>query len=280
MQAPDPKYLRPAIHPLEHERQSAFTGICASGTLDEVRSFIERTSLLPEYFNRGIGAAMRDERLDILEWLLSQVSSIDSEIALPAALKRSTKIWEMLIEHGWDISSPVFDGASTLLMVLDDESLVRWLFDHGASLSPPQPNVSLPSRIDPSLTCLDAAACHSTIATFDMLLAHGATKTHNHPLHAAAGCRSDISRVPMMAHLIELGFDVNATDEDASTWNRIGTPLPHATRAQNTGHVKFLLENGADPHKMNKANGEGVSRQSALQMAEASGLHAIAAMMS
>lgn len=183
------------------------------------------------------------------------------------------------MDHGWDVNSPVFDGGSTLLMVLDDESLVRWLFDHGALLSPPQLDVSKPAYANPFLTCLNAAACKSTIATSDMLLAHGASRTHSIPLHAAAGCNSDDSRIPMMAHLIELGFDVNATDEEAKGCQGIGTPLHHAIRAQSACNVKFLLENGADPHKMNKAKAEAAFLQSALEMAEASGLHGIAAMM-
>ncbi|KAL8717221.1 MAG: hypothetical protein Q9225_005518 [Loekoesia sp. 1 TL-2023] len=278
MQAPDPKYLRPAIHPLEHEKQRAFPESCASGDPDEVRSILQRTKVLPEYFDLGVGAAIRNERLDILAYLLSQVPTIDQGIVLSAALKRSIKIWEMLLDHGWDVNSPVIDG-STLLMVLDDESLVRWLFDHGALLSPPQLDVSKPAYANPFLTCLNAAACRSTIATFNMLLEHGASRTHSIPLHAAAGYNSDDSRIPMIAHLIELGFDVNATDEEAKGWQGIGTPLHHAKRAQSACKVKFLLENGADPHKMNKAKAEAGILRSALEMAEASGLHDIAAMM-
>lgn len=48
---------------------------------------------------------------------------------------------------------------------------------------------------------------------FDLLLEHGAVKENSTPLHSAAGSDTDGERIPMMAHLIEAGYDVNATDE-------------------------------------------------------------------
>ena len=75
-----------------------------------------------------------------------------------------------------------------------------------------------------------------------MLLSHGATRENSHPLHTAAGAGVNGKRTAMIGHLIELGFEVNQTDE-------AGTPLQYDIRAKSFENVKCLLENGADPHK-------------------------------
>lgn len=133
---------------------------------------------------------------------------------------------------------------------MDDEILVKWFLDHGAC-----PNLGAqminPQADSPSVansgTCLNVAARESSIVVFDMLLDHGAKRENSVSLHMAAGaCVSD--RIPMMAHLVELGFDVNGSDEARGRY-AIGTPLQHAIRAGSVENVKFLLEQGADPHK-------------------------------
>ena len=58
----------------------------------------------------------------------------------------------------------------------------------------------------------------------------------------------DDERIPMMAYLIEAGYDVNATDE-VKKFGAIGTPLQYAIMAQSLAKVKFLLQRGADPYK-------------------------------
>ncbi len=83
---------------------------------------------------------------------------------------------------------------------------------------------------------------------FDLLLKHGAVKENSTPLHSAAGTGMDDERIPMMVHLIESGYDVNATDE-VRGYRKIGTPLHYAIQAQSLAKVEFLLQRGADPHK-------------------------------
>lgn len=96
--------------------------------------------------------------------------------------------------------------------------------------------------------CIDIAASSSSIAVLDLLFEHGAKKGDSIALHMAAGSGTEDERVPMMAHLIELGYDVNATDEIRGN-HAIGTPLQYAVMAKSLAKVEFLLRNGADPHK-------------------------------
>ena len=81
-----------------------------------------------------------------------------------------------------------------------------------------------------------------------MLLDHGATKANSIPLHPAAGGDTDNERIPMMAHLIDIGYDINATD-GIRGHQSIGTPLHYAVRAKSLAKAIFLLQKGADPHK-------------------------------
>ena len=83
---------------------------------------------------------------------------------------------------------------------------------------------------------------------FDLLLEHGAIKADSTPLHSAAGTGMDDERIPMMAYLIEAGYDVNATDGVKKN-RSIGTPLHYAIRAQSLTKAKYLLERGADPNR-------------------------------
>ncbi len=64
----------------------------------------------------------------------------------------------------------------------------------------------------------------------------------------AAGAGADDERIPMMAHLIDLGYDVDATD-DVRKHLAIRTPLHYAIRVQSLAKVNFLLQKGADSHK-------------------------------
>ena len=109
------------------------------------------------------------------------------------------------------------------------------------------------------------AASVSSIVTFDLLIEHGAKGEDSLALHMAAGAGMDDERIPMMAHLIYLGYDVNATDELRGR-RAIGTPLHYAISAKSLAKVKFLLERGADPYKPAGLCG------SAFNMAERTGM--------
>ena len=134
---------------------------------------------------------------------------------------------------------------NTVRNVLEDEDLVEWFLSRGATVEPtPQMNTNHSAYS----SLLDLASARSSIACFDLLLAHGATREGSHPLHIAAGLGAGHERTPMMAHLISLGFDVNGTDE-ARRYQAIGTPLHYAVRSNSFVNVNFLLQQGADPHK-------------------------------
>ncbi|KAL8673194.1 MAG: hypothetical protein Q9168_002386 [Polycauliona sp. 1 TL-2023] len=127
--------------------------------------------------------------------------------------------------------------------ILDDEQLVRWFLENGAQL-----NAVAQSPYETSI--LDLAAGCASIAVFDLMRENGASEVNGTPLHTAAACGELGGRIPMMTHLIDLGYDVNAPDDNRQPWNvRRGTPLQYAVLAKSVLHVQFLLRHGADPHK-------------------------------
>lgn len=128
---------------------------------------------------------------------------------------------------------------------MEDEDLVKWFLSRGAKVEPaPQMNTNHSAYS----SLLDLASAQSSVASFDLLLAHGTTRDGSHPLHIAAGCGAGPERTSMMAHLIRLGFDVNGTD-DSRRYHAIGTPLHYAIRSSSFVNIEFLLQQGGDPHK-------------------------------
>ena len=128
---------------------------------------------------------------------------------------------------------------------MEDEDLVKWFLSRGATVEPPPQMNTNHSAYSP---LLDLASAQSSIACFDLLLAHGATRDGSHPLHIVAGFGAGHERTPMMAHLISLGYDVNGTD-DCRRYHAIGTPLHYAVRSSSLVNINFLLQQGADPQK-------------------------------
>ena len=111
------------------------------------------------------------------------------------------------------------------------------------------PDVPCNKKLDATCLYLNFAACSSTIIVFDMFLAHGAARDDSTPLHTAASVDNNERIIPMMAHLLDLGFDINQTDYHVKPYYPGGTPLFYAVRSSAIGNVKFLLLKGADPLK-------------------------------
>ena len=126
--------------------------------------------------------------------------------------------------------------------IICDENLVRWFLAHGAD-----PN---PYGTKAGSTILDVAAANATPAIFDLLVSHGARLADSDALHSAAGEREKRpGRVEMMAHLLDLGFDINAMgrrDYPPSRCIGRGTSLHAAVHTQQTDRVNFLVQRGAN----------------------------------
>ena len=122
-----------------------------------------------------------------------------------------------------------------------NEELTRWFLSHGAD-----PN----AYGKPGSTILDVVAANSSPTIFDLFIAHGARLDDSDALHSSAGEREKRpGRVEMVAHLLDMGMDINAIGRrDYPPSRRIGrgTPLHAAVGSRELDRIDFLLEKGAD----------------------------------
>ncbi|KAI9794097.1 MAG: hypothetical protein M1833_000462 [Piccolia ochrophora] len=234
---------------------TTFREVCESGTLEKVVEFVNGHQLNTDYLTHGLDAAISKDRPQVARYLQERGARIVEQVISSARRKKSLSIFQCLVDHGWNVNTPERGGRYMLPSVVQDESLTRWFLDQGAD-----PNLGT----DPWLTtsgeyacerpkrgaALNNAADHSTVAVFDLLLERGAKMERSVPLHAAAISVEDAGRIPMMAHLLELGVDINGSDDVWGPYRR-GTPLHHAVAEVHLEKVRFLLENGADPHLKN-----------------------------
>jgi len=104
---------------------------------------------------------------------------------------------------------------------------------------------------------LQLAEQYGTIETFDMLIAHGAILSNAKALHMAV----EGGNVDMIAHMLELGVDVDQPDGVSTMGPEVySTPLLRAIEQGKTDAVRLLLEKGASTTKV------GRGRETALEM--------------
>ena len=115
MPRPEAKYLRPVISPSTTEAERHFAQICASGDYEKVVGIVESEARTQQYLTQGLCAAIYHKDLRIAETLLEKVASIDSDVLSAAASVKSLPIFQLLLEHGWEINAPLF-GNMTMLM--------------------------------------------------------------------------------------------------------------------------------------------------------------------
>ncbi|KAH0542497.1 hypothetical protein FGG08_003093 [Glutinoglossum americanum] len=239
-------------HPPRKDPLRSIEEASKSGHLERVVSLIARLSPTPQDLQRSLNEALGYKHLHVAQHLLNKGAAIDDMAAYAAVNQaKSLPVFEFLFARGWGVSAPVPVAQMPPSRVVADESVVGWLLDRGAD-----PNLGSPPDVpdacvigSSSGVVLEGAVYYSSIVVFDLLLERGAELENSLPLHSAAEWQSD-RRIPMMEHLLELGVDMNGSD-DKRRLHGWGTPLHYAIRARHTEHVRFLLQRGADPRAAN-----------------------------
>ena len=248
--AANQNYQNPIIEPSTHHELQIFSHACSTGHLESVISLSAGPHAPSNtyYLNFGLVSAIINQQLEVIRYLLSHGAIIDSSITAMAVRAASLPVFEIFLSHGWDVNTSFMGGHTALLNLLHNPSLTRWLLSHGANpnLGPspsPQPDAS---PLSDSGAVLDTAASIASPEVFALLLQHGAKLQNSLPLHAAAAStsKSDGESIPLMAYLLELGVDIDGSDEARGF--ALGTPLLYAIRERMIQRVEFLLSKGAD----------------------------------
>ncbi|KAI9766044.1 MAG: hypothetical protein M1839_005035 [Geoglossum umbratile] len=199
----------------------------------------------------------------LVSFLLGQ-GEITSSVVIAAGKSNSTEVFQVLLDHGWDINEQYW-GTTSLSGVLKSDKLVDWHLEHGAD-----PNLHTGRGGTP----LERAAVEGSAHVVKSLVSHGARLEGSDVLIAAAASTNENPEpIKIMEYLLDSGVDINRLqrvhDPDAETLST-GTALHQAVGRDDAERVRFLLRKGAN------RDIKGFRGLTALEAAEAMGFSGVA----
>ncbi|KAF2753939.1 ankyrin [Pseudovirgaria hyperparasitica] len=233
------------------------------GDIDGVKEQVQRLLHTPGWPKSGgnmprpgwlfdsLLVAMAKQNIELIQYLLDEkISELSSFLFVAAVRSRKYKVLNLFLGLGWDINTPRGRGEASALSIpisQGDWEMVRWLLDHGAD-----PN----SRCDYDLTPMSDAILRAPLELIDYLFSRGANQNFGQLLHWAV-IRDKPDALEVVRRLVELGVPINevkyANDPKgfrARIGFGLGTPLHRAAEFGKVDIVKYLLEVGADPLKL------------------------------
>lgn len=110
----DSEYYLPSILPWDFESHMQFEHACRSGDLTNVTELIDSKPRTRQCLIDGLCGAILETKIPIVEFLLNRGTVIHRAVAMAAAHVKCLRIFQLLLEHGWDVNTPVM-GAETVL---------------------------------------------------------------------------------------------------------------------------------------------------------------------
>lgn len=253
----------------EDDSVPAFESACLHDDLSTVESITSppnppRTQF---FLYNGLFIALRAGSVHVTRRLLSAGAPLlrqTPEHVLSAPLDRQIPLFEVLLDYGWTVNTPGLYGATLLTRVLNNAPLLQWFLAHGAD-----PNIGEQkyyrdrngdSDTD-SCLALERVSGDGNLEVARILLDASAKIQNGSPLYFAAGAcpqgmnphvgrvtpskEFDVSRIPVMAFLVEHGADINEALK--ARYMTAKYPIVNAVMVGAVERVKWLLERGADP---------------------------------
>lgn len=178
----------------------------------------------------------------LVGFLLDQSTEITSPVLLAAHSGKSAKVFQELLDHGWDINKDPNMTSLNCAVSSNNEKLVDWHLSHGAD-----PNIHTGAGGTP----LERAAFQTTLHIVKSLVTHGA-KLHDTEALIAAAANKNRSREPIriMEYLLDQGVDINYGQKLGNPMSDTlfrGTALHRAVESEDAERVQLLLQRGANP---------------------------------
>ncbi|KAJ5730135.1 uncharacterized protein N7483_004643 [Penicillium malachiteum] len=204
---------------------------CQTGSVPDIQAVIKSNHLSTIKLYKALLITLNAGRIHASAYLLengAQVVGSTPRNILSAPVPSQIPLFELLIQHGWDINK--VEEAEDLLLpslsIVTNLPLLDWFLCHGAN-----PNVgwrvadpTLKAGLDNYCAALEFAARKGSIEAVRMLLDAGACVSNGTPLHSAAGAlppgsnahtgrvtpseEFDIGMIPIMDDLVNAGADV------------------------------------------------------------------------
>ncbi|PGH07993.1 hypothetical protein GX51_01433 [Blastomyces parvus] len=256
-----------------HSLLDVIEDMCALGDMERIKPLCEawmaemlRTHPPGETssLQNAVVAAAKNQHVPVVAYLLSLGVPISHMLIKGVIDGGSTELFQVLLEHGWDINAQYEEGRSSLMLCLGNESLVNWHLEHGADTS---------LRNTYRYNVLEIAALSGDLPMVKRLIEHGMDPRNSRALIAATGKGSyqmgchlpSGNRLSLMEYLLDVhGVGINAVEEPYRRFDHVqcerGTVLHAAIEAGCPVQVEFLLRRGVDRNVGNPLPLEYASR--------------------
>ncbi|OBT69335.1 hypothetical protein VE03_01038 [Pseudogymnoascus sp. 23342-1-I1] len=202
-------------------------------------------------FCDSIKAAIANRHEALVSYLFSMGIGEPSLYVWEALEAKSTAIFQVFLDHGWDINKPLGrNKAPPLGYVSNDRALTEWFLNNDAN-----PNATCDWDYTPMSNAMQCAS----LDTINLLFTHGADINHGQLLHNAVireGPEEEV--IKLVDLLLKKGalIDEIQYQNDPQTFGELeafslGTPLHYAAEMGKEMLVSHLLKNGANQHIKN-----------------------------
>ncbi|KLJ12512.1 hypothetical protein EMPG_09515 [Blastomyces silverae] len=246
-----------------HSIPDVIEDACALGDMERIKPLCEtwmaamsRTQSPEDSLSlphNAVVTAAKNRHAPVVAYLLSLGVPITHMLIKGVIDGGSTELFQVLLDHGWDINMQYDEGSSSLMLCLSNESLVNWHLEHGADTS---------LRNTYGYNVLEISALNGDLPMVQRLIKHGMDprKKNSRVLIAATGKGSyrmgccqlpSGNRLTLMKYLLDVhGVDINAVEEPYIHFTHVsckkGTVLHAAIEAGCPVQIEFLLRRGVD----------------------------------
>ena len=98
------------------EMKQDFLQHCGAGDLEWITAFVKDKRLSERSLTDGLSAAVQHRKHNVANFLLNKGAVISPGIVVDANIfDKSVEVFQLLLDHGWNINEPVNQGLPALL---------------------------------------------------------------------------------------------------------------------------------------------------------------------